>query len=132
MRRLLIAAAVMGVFVAGCGGSGGDVTGSTPARGRVESSGLELFEERVIGVNPGCVTCHSLEPGITLVGPSLFGIESRVPELTAAEYIRQSIVTPDAFIVAGFNAGQMSAGWTEYLTEDQIESLVDLLTSRPE
>jgi mono/diheme cytochrome c family protein len=91
--------------------------------------GLELFRERVVGANPGCVTCHSLDDGITLVGPSLYGIESRVDGLDTGAYIRQSILEPDAYVVDGFLAGQMSPSWGDYLSAEQIESLVEFLTN---
>jgi hypothetical protein len=72
--------------------------------------------------------------GVILVGPSLFGLAerapSRVPGLEADEYIRQSIVDPDAFVVPGFNAGQMVGDWTQVLSGGQIDSLVELLLSR--
>lgn len=93
----------------------------------VTSTGRDLFEERIVGINPGCVTCHSLQEGVTIVGPSLFDVSSRDPELTDAQYIRESIVAPDSFVVEGFSAGQMSADWETYLSDAQIDSLVDFL-----
>lgn len=80
-----------------------------------------------MGPHPGCVTCHSLEPDVTLVGPSLAGVESRVAGMSDADYIRRSIVDPDADTVAGFAAGLMRPDWEDYLSADQIESLVDFL-----
>jgi cytochrome c551/c552 len=89
--------------------------------------GRDLFEERVIGANPGCVTCHSLDEGVTVVGPSLHDVVSRVPGLSDREYVRQSIVDPDIHVVDGFTEGQMNSGWVDYLTDAQIESLVEFL-----
>lgn len=127
MTRILIASVALLLAVTGCGGSDADVSTTRPQRGGTNTLGLELFEERVVGANPGCVTCHSLEEGITLVGPSLFDVTSPVPAMTDADYIRQSIVDPDSYVVEGFVPGQMNPGWDEYLTEDQVESLVTLL-----
>ena len=89
--------------------------------------GQELFAERVVGSNPGCVTCHSLQEGITIVGPSRYRVVSPVAGMSNHDYVRESILDPDQYIVDGFSAGQMSSGWGDYLTEDQIESLVVLL-----
>lgn len=60
---------------------------------------------------PGCFTCHSVAPGVTLAGPSLAGVGARAESLVAAgypgsatnaaEYIRESIVNPSASIAAG-------------------------------
>jgi nitric oxide reductase subunit C len=59
----------------------------------------------------GCGACHSLEPGVTLVGPSLAGVgrraEDRIGEAEytgaaqdAEAYLRESIVAPSAYISA--------------------------------
>jgi mono/diheme cytochrome c family protein len=95
----------------------------------VDTFGAELFAERVIGANPGCVTCHSLEPGVALVGPSLAEVMSPISDLAAAEYVRESILEPDAYIGEGFVVGQMPGDWDDLLSAEQIESLVTLLTS---
>jgi mono/diheme cytochrome c family protein len=125
---VLVAAALL--LVAACAGPSEPAT-TTPTRaGGVDSVGLELFEERVVGANPGCVTCHSLEEGVTLVGPSLFAVESPIDGLTTAEYVRQSILDPDAYVVAGFVAGQMQPVWGDYLSPEQVESLVVLLSGQ--
>lgn len=118
------------LVVGGCAGSDEPST-TTPARNRgVDTVGLELFEERVVGIIPGCVTCHSLEEGVTLVGPSLFAVESKVDGLSVAEYIRQSIIDPDAYVVEGYVPGQMLPGWDETLSQEQIDSLVVLLAEQ--
>jgi mono/diheme cytochrome c family protein len=92
---------------------------------------MELFNARVVGSNPGCVTCHSLNEGVTLVGPTLYGVGTvaadRVPGLSASEYLKQSIVEPDAFTVPGFREGQMVGRWADFLTPEQIDSLVEFL-----
>lgn len=122
---------VLGVLAsAGCGGSDPSPAPTVDER-RLTSFGLDLFEERVIGSNPGCVTCHSLDEGVTLVGPSLFGIgtiaSSRSAGMTAAQYLRESIVAPDEYVGDGFSTGLMPGDWAEYLTEEQIDSLVEAL-----
>jgi hypothetical protein len=121
-------------LLASCGG-GADpqptVAASDPGTAVV---GEGLFNQRVVGSNPGCVTCHSLDEGVVLVGPSLAGIADRagstVPGVSAADYLRQSITEPDAFVVDGFVEGQMPGGWDESLSPLQIDSLVDFLLER--
>ncbi|MDJ0498469.1 MAG: c-type cytochrome [Acidimicrobiia bacterium] len=130
MRPLLLLAAVLSLAAA-CGGEDGATDAATSSDSAVEVVGEELFNERVIGTHPGCVTCHSLEERVTLVGPSLAGLAARaaatVPGLTAAEYLRLSITDPDSFVAEGFVAGQMPGGWEESLSESQIESLVEFM-----
>jgi predicted small lipoprotein YifL len=45
-----------------------------PAQPGDASRGQVLFQQPLIGVNnaPGCANCHSLTPGVVLVGPSPF------------------------------------------------------------
>jgi mono/diheme cytochrome c family protein len=99
--------------------------------GEEATNGEELFAQSVIGSQAGCRTCHSLEPGVTLVGPSMAGIgglaETRVPDMSADEYLRQSILEPDAYVVEGFPAGTMPKVWGDVLTEEQVDQLVDYL-----
>lgn len=92
--------------------------------------GRAVFEDRGLG---GCDVCHSTVAGRDGVGPSLSGVaeraETRVPGLTAAEYLQQSIVDPDAYVVDGYPAGQMLPTYTERLTQAQIDALVEYLLS---
>lgn len=96
-----------------------------PARGK------KLYYETSLGTNAGCRICHSLEPGVILVGPSFAGIATRaaqrVPGMSAEDYLYQSIVDPDAYVVEGFPAGQMIPDLAEILTEEQIRDLVAFL-----
>ena len=79
----------------------------------------------------GCSICHSVEPGIQLVGPNLMNVatraETRVPGLNAEEYLRRSIVDPDAYVVEGYPAGQMLDNFEETLSTGEIDSLVAFL-----
>ncbi|MEA2003081.1 MAG: hydrogenase iron-sulfur subunit [Actinomycetota bacterium] len=94
-------------------------------------AGRSLYLEGTLGTNAGCRICHSLDEGVVLVGPSFAGIASRatarVPGLTAEEYLRQSILDPNAYVVEGFPAGQMLQNFDELLTEEDIDNLVAFL-----
>lgn len=87
------------------------------------AAGKELFERSVIGSQIGCSTCHSRTEGEEIVGPSLAGIGSRAD----SEYIRESILEPDAEIADGYNAGTMPDVWEDELTEQQIDQLIAYL-----
>ncbi len=103
---------------------------SDPAEGR------RLYYETSLGTNAGCRICHSLEPGVVLVGPSFAGVATRaakrIPGMSAEEYLRQSILDPDAYVVEGFPAGQMITGLGDILTEQQIDDLVAFLMTLEE
>ena len=93
--------------------------------------GEELFSLKAVGPKPGCVTCHSLVPERRLVGPSLADVGARaagrVPDTTAEEYLRQSIVDPGAHVVDGFVGTSMPNGYGDVLSEQQIAAVVDYL-----
>jgi hypothetical protein len=96
-------------------------------------AGKELFEGARLGASLGCDVCHSVRPGVNKVGPSLAGIgdaaADRVPGLSAEEYLRQSILDPDAYIVDGYSSGQMLPVYGERLDDREIEALVAYLLS---
>ncbi|NNF69861.1 MAG: hydrogenase iron-sulfur subunit, partial [Acidimicrobiia bacterium] len=98
--------------------------------------GERLFFESSLGRNVGCVICHSVRPGDDGVGPSLAGIattaSSRVPELTAEQYLRESILEPTAYVVEGYLEGQMLGGYEETLTERELDSLIAYLLTLEE
>ncbi len=94
-------------------------------------AGESLYFETTLGVNTGCRVCHSLDPGVVIIGPSFDGVATaaitRVPGLTAEEYLRQSIVDPDAHVVEGFDSGVMLQNFGKTLTDEQIDNLVAFL-----
>ena len=132
---LLLSLALLAL--AACGGGGGDETADQPPAGGEDvaaigdaANGEALFSQATIGANnaPGCITCHSLEPDVVIVGPSQAGLatraETRVAGMSAADYIHQSIVEPNAHIVEGFAEGLMYQNYATDLTEEQINDLV--------
>jgi nitric oxide reductase subunit C len=92
--------------------------------------GQELYDGTTIGAasSPGCITCHSLEEGIRIVGPSHAGLGSRADTVvagqTAAEYLKESIVNPDAHVTEGFAPGTMYGNYSNELSDEQIDALV--------
>jgi nitric oxide reductase subunit C len=98
-------------------------------------AGKSLFEQATIGNTAGCKTCHSLEADAIIVGPSLAGISARagstVPGLSAEDYLRQSILEPDAYVVENFPASVMPKVWSTELSEEQIDQLVAYLLTIP-
>ena len=85
----------------------------------------------------GCGNCHVI-PGVPgadgEVGPDLsklgMAAGTRKPRTTAKEYIRESILDPDAFIAPGdFEKGVMPTKFGETLSEDDLNRLADYLAS---
>ena len=103
--------------------NGAALTGLTPAeRGKAivnDSSNL-------------CATCHSID-GSKLVGPSFKGIWGRKEKMADgsevvvdAAYIKESILKPQAKIVAGYGP-VMPAMYEGKLTDDNINDIIEYL-----
>lgn len=88
--------------------------------------------------NQACVTCHTIEGVSTAaVGPELTDVATVAGEriaaaeytgsaTTAAEYLRESIVNPTAFVVSPFAANLMPATFAT-LPADELDALVAYL-----
>jgi nitric oxide reductase subunit C len=82
-----------------------------------------------------CATCHSLEPDVIIVGPSLAGIATRaanrVPGQSAEDYIRNSILNPGEYVVEGFQ-NVMAQNLGDVLSSDQINTIIAFLLTLEE
>lgn len=94
-----------------------------------------------------CSSCHALQPGVPLPGPSLEGLGTRAGEIVVSEsytgsaadaagYVRESIVSPSVHLVEGpnFSTGPggvslMPPGFGDRLDDAQIDNLVAYLLS---
>jgi len=88
------------------------------------ASGAELVQKW------GCVTCHNFDKPDKLVGPSLWDVGARKD----ANYIRESILAPDAVVVEGFPAGLMKGtldgqGFYQKVSLQDLNTIVDYLAS---
>ena len=80
-----------------------------------------------------CTSCHSLEPDVRKIGPSLHGLLGREVKLSSGkvfprdkDYIKRSITDADAEIVEGFTGGICSE-YTEMKLR-RVEAVVEFLT----
>jgi len=130
MRKWVFVLLALALLLAACGGGGEQEEKKEPAPAGAgdAAKGAKLFKETLIGSQPGCITCHSLEPGVTLVGPSQSDIGARagtrVAGMPAEDYLRQSILEPDAYVVESFPAGTMPAALAGELSEQQVNDLI--------
>jgi len=134
MRKpMFILALILVVSLAACGGGSAPAGEEGEPAGGDVGAGEALFAQSSVGTQAGCTTCHSLEPGVTLVGPSVANIGaeagSRVSGVSAEDYLRQSILEPNAYVVEGFGEGIMPGGYGDELSEQQLNDLVAYLQS---
>ena len=91
---------------------------------------FQLFQDAA-STGYACANCHSPDTDETLVGPSLLGIArtaaTRVEGQSAAEYLYNSIVDTNAYLVEGFEADVMPVNWPEIYTNLEIFDLVAYL-----
>jgi cytochrome c oxidase subunit II len=123
VRRLALIA-VLGALLAGCGGGEtvsptGPVEGTLPeAQAGDPAAGKTLFTEL------GCGGCHALEAAGTngQTGPDL----DESLQGKDADFIRESIVNPNAEVAEGFQPGIMP-NYGEQLDSKQVADLVAFL-----
>ena len=104
-----------------------------------QAAALEEYKSRFfrspqeIWRGEACFACHNLEERQVDVagqnGPNFADLYeragSRVPDMTAEEYVYESIVNPTAYVVETYEqAGQMPQNFAEKLSEDEIQALV--------
>jgi len=126
----------------GAGRSTATEAGSTAGTGSADdavSQGRRIFNAQ------GCGACHSLEPGVTMVGPSLAGVariaEERIvaPDYGGAAdspeaYLRESVLEPHAHIAppsgrhaTGAGRSYMPDTYSDTLEPQQVDALVAYL-----
>jgi cytochrome c oxidase subunit 2 len=122
-RSLLIALAV--AVLAGCGGEE-TVAPTGPVEGTVpkQEAGNAAAGKAVFASN-GCGGCHTFTPAGTkgTIGPDL----DQVLKGKDAEFVRESIVDPNAEIAQGFQPNVMPQTYGQQLTSKQIADLVAFL-----
>ncbi|NJN19244.1 MAG: cytochrome c [Oscillochloris sp.] len=99
--------------------------------------GRAIFQgEVLIEGSIACRTCHTIDPTLgDSVGPNLAGVAvraaERIPGMAPEEYLRQSILTHDAYVVEGFSPGLVQAvvggDFADILPGSHITDLVAFL-----
>jgi cytochrome c oxidase subunit II len=89
---------------------------------------------RKLYLTAGCITCHTVD-GSPLVGPSFKGIfgtpqpiVGMAPVIADENYIRESILEPQAKIVVNFQ-GQNMPSFKGVLNDDQIKAVIAYIKS---
>lgn len=102
--------------------------------------GRAVFEQSSFHGAPGCITCHSLAPGVTVIGPSLAGVGTRAVTLlhspnykglatTPEELFREAILTRDCNLWGSGNRHAIIPEWEGVLDRQELDDLSAFLSS---
>jgi mono/diheme cytochrome c family protein len=99
------------------------------------AAGEELFDKQIEELHSlSCSSCHTLDGEERQDGPTLAGISTvaavRVEGMSDVDYLRQSIVDPSAFRVDGEWSFAMPLGYSNALSEDEIDNLIAFLLTQ--
>ena len=83
----------------------------------------------------GCGGCHTIDglsagtvgPNQTLIGSIA---ETRIPGMSAEDYIRESILDPSAYVVEGYPDDVMLKNYGDLISPDEISDLVAFLLAQ--
>jgi cytochrome c551/c552 len=108
-------------------GGGGTTTTSGGQKGGGGVSGKALFASN------GCNTCHTYAPAgaKSSIGPDLDKLPqyARQAKQPLEQFVRESIVNPDAYVQPGFAKGVMPNSFA-VLPKPELDALVTFLTKR--
>jgi len=121
-----------------------DVSAGARPSGAASTDPVALGEALFRRSPPACYSCHSTTAGTVLVGPSLAGLGTRAAALVGspaykgaarspADYIRESILNPGAYVVPGptFGAAGQSImpPFGTVLKPEEVDQLVAYLAT---
>ena len=112
--------------------AGGATSGGRTGGGA--SVGAEAALGKTTFASAGCGGCHAFEPAGTdaQVGPDLDNLAADAKKAgePEAEYIKQSIVDPNAVIVSGYQPGVMPTTFGQTLSPEELDALVAYLSGK--
>ena len=116
----------------GGGAAGGGAAGGGGAGGGGAGGAQELGATTF--ASAGCGGCHAFEKAGTdaEIGPSLDDLAARAEQAgkPLADFVRESIVEPDAVIAPEYQPGVMPKDFAQSLSPEELEALVDYLAGR--
>ena len=111
----------------------GDTAGGVAATGGASPVEASVKDPVAIFTAFNCGNCHSLDPGVVLVGPALDAASLKDTAsgrgVSPRAYVIESIVNPGAFEKEGTLSGVMPPTFGDQMTAGQLEALLDYLLS---
>ena len=101
-----------------------------PADGDLQGGNVDIGKN--LFAKQACSACHVIEKGqAATVGPNLSNIGNRAatrqPDRTAAQYLWESIMSPNAFLTPGFGAGIMPQDYRQKLSDQDVKDIIAYL-----
>jgi cytochrome c2 len=89
-----------------------------------------------VALTYGCVGCHSLDPNVTLAGPTWVNVgdtaANRQPGVSPAAYLHSSITTPDTYVVPTFPDTVMPEVYKDTIPQDDLADIIAFLLAQHE
>lgn len=87
-----------------------------------------------IALANGCIGCHALDPAVQMSGPTWHNVgdtaANRIPGTSPAQYIWESIVAPNSYVVAGYPSNVMPANYEEIISAEDLADMVAYLLAQ--
>jgi len=107
--------------------------GQAPAAGGSGRAGAQELGKTTFA-SAGCGGCHAFAPAGTdaEIGPSLDNLAADAEKAgkPLPDYIRESIVQPEAYVVPGYRAGVMPTTFGKTLKPEELDALVTYLSGK--
>ena len=117
----------------------GAATTSTPtttaAAPTTTAAASPTAQGKAVFIANSCASCHTFKPAGSTgkIGPDLDtkpAIDAQKANMPLADFVRASIVTPDAYISPGYQKGLMPTSFGTTLTKAQLDALVSFIATR--
>ncbi len=94
----------------------------------------DMAAAETLSLANGCTGCHNLDPDVVGAGPTWYDMGdtavNRIKGVSPADYLYQSIVATNDYVVDGFTAGIMPQTFGDTLSDEDIGNLVGYLLSQ--
>lgn len=110
-----------------------------PPPADMEEGAITVRDPETLFATMGCIGCHNLDlpqddANKGPVGPNMGNLAenaaNRVVGQDAEQYVHESIISPNNYIVSGYNSGIMPQNFSEQMSQEEIAGLVTWLLAR--
>lgn len=108
---------------------------TTAAAPTTTAAASPTAQGKAVFIANSCASCHTFKAAGSTgkIGPDLDtkpAIDAKKANMSLADFVRASIVTPDAYISPGYQKGLMPTSFGTSLTKAQLDALVAYITTK--